>query len=265
MARAILAGRGALPGLLMQAGPAELVTFAGVTAAKLPRTKPIEARFERLGEMFEALRARGITELCLAGAMTRPSFDAAALDGTTRALLPRLMMAMGRGDDGLLREVMAILEEQGFKIVAAQDLRPDLVAEAGNLVSSPSPAQLKDAERGRAVLAALAPLDVGQSAVVARGQLLGIETLQGTDAMLAFVVATAKPITKDAGGVLIKRPKAGQDLRVDVPVIGPKTIAAAAEAGLKGIEIAAGSVLLLDRAKVIAAAQTMGLALWAAP
>lgn len=254
-----------MPGLLLQAGPAEIVHFAGVNATALPGTTPIKARFERLGEMFAALRARGVDQLCLAGAMTRPNFDAAALDDTTRALLPRLMMAMGRGDDGLLREVMAILEEQGFAIVAAQELRPDLVAPVGDLAGSPSPAQLADAERGRAVLAALSALDVGQSAVVARGQLLGIETLQGTDAMLAFVVATAKPITKDMGGVLIKRPKAGQDLRVDVPVIGPKTIAAAAEAGLKGIEIAAGSVLLLDRAKVIATAQAMGLALWAAP
>ncbi len=258
MARAILAGAGQLPGLLLAAGPAHLVRFAGV-AVTAAADRVIDARFERLGALYADLRAAGVTEVCLAGAMTRPDFDPSLLDSETAAVLPRLVGAMGQGDDALLRTVIALLEEAGFAVVAAHDLRPDLVAGAGVLaghrVDGP------DAPRARAVLDALGALDVGQSAVAGRGQVLAIETLQGTDAMLEFVAQTAP----GTGGVLVKRPKPTQDLRVDMPAIGPQTVRLAAKAGLAGIEIAAGAVMILDRPAVLAACLATGVALWAAP
>jgi hypothetical protein len=259
MTRAILAGAGALPGLIMAAGPAHLVRFAGVPVTATVGGPVIDARFERLGALFADLRAAGVTELCLAGAMTRPDFDPTLLDAETAAVLPRLMAAMAQGDDTVLRTAIALLEEAGFAVVAAHALRPDLVADPGILAGTPPDAS--DADRARAVLAALGPLDVGQSAVAGRGQVLGIETLQGTDAMLRFVAQTAP----GSRGVLVKRPKPEQDLRVDMPAIGPETVRLAAAAGLAGIEIAAGRVLILDRAGVMAACAAAGVALWAVP
>lgn len=85
--------------------------------------------------------------------------------------------------------------------------------------------------------------------------------MQGTDAMLKFVGQTAP----SSNGVFVKRPKPGQDLRVDMPAIGPDTIRNAARAGLSGIEIAAGAVLLLDRDAILAACAETGLNLWAGP
>jgi hypothetical protein len=254
--RAILAGTGALPGLLLEAGAAEVVRFKGVSVAVAPT---IEARFEQLGLLFEELHERGVTEVCLAGAMARPPLDPVAFDPLTASKMPLLMQAMGQGDDALLRAVIGVIEGAGFRVVAAHELRPDLVAPAGQIAGQPLPE--KDTARARAVLDALGPLDVGQGAVAAKGQVIGIETLQGTDAMLAFVGQTLP----GSGGVLVKRPKAGQDLRVDMPAIGPETIRAAAAAGLSGIEIAAGSVLLLDRDAILAACAETGLSLWAGP
>jgi len=254
--RAILAGSGALPGLLLEAGPARVVRFHGVPCAA--DGDAIEARFEQLGGLFEALKSDGVTELCLAGAMSRAAFDPAALDPVTMALVPRLMAAQGQGDDALLRTVVAILEEQGFVIRAAHDIRPDLLADAGVMAGEVT--RETDAARARAVLEALGPLDVGQAAIAAKGQMLGIETLQGTDAMLRFVAQT-RP---GSGGVLVKRAKPGQDLRVDMPAIGPQTVRLAAEAGLSGIEVQAGAVLLLDRTAVLEACAETGLALWGA-
>ena len=141
----------------------------------------------------------------------------------------------------------------------ACDLRPDLVAEPGPISGEISAALEADAARARAVLEALGPLDIGQGAVAARGQVIGVETLQGTDAMLRFVAVTAP----GSGGVFVKRPKPGQDIRMDTPVIGPATVMKAAEAGLSGIEIAAGSVLILDREATIDAAEAAGVSLWA--
>jgi DUF1009 family protein len=255
--RAILAGSGALPGLLLEAGPARVVRFLGVECDVTGDA--IDARFEQLGALFEALKSEGVTELCLAGAMARTGFDPAALDPVTMGLVPRLMAAQGQGDDALLRTIVAILEEQGFKIRAAHEIRPDLLATEGAMAGTAQPDG--DAARARAVLAALGPLDVGQAAVAAKGQMLGIETLQGTDAMLRFVAQT-RP---GSGGVLVKRAKPGQDLRVDMPAIGPRTVHLAADAGLSGIELQAGAVLLLDRDAVLAACAETGLGLWGVP
>ncbi|MCR9067304.1 MAG: UDP-2,3-diacylglucosamine diphosphatase LpxI [Rhodobacteraceae bacterium] len=258
MARAIIAGAGVLPQLVMAAGPAEWVALPGASAPD-GQSPLIHARYEQLGAVFAALDAAGVREICFAGSASRQRFDGAALDAETRALLPRIEAAQHKGDDALLREVVAIFEGRGFTVRAAHELRPDLLAGDGALHGSAAPGG--DAARARAVLAALGPLDVGQAAVAARGQVIGIETLQGTDAMLAFVADTAP----GSGGVLVKRPKPGQDLRVDMPAIGPATIHAAAAAGLTGVELAAGRTLLLDREAVIAACRDTGLNLWAVP
>ena len=260
MARAIIAGSGRLPGLLLQAGPAHLVRLAGVDSDPL-EAPVIEARFERLGSLFADLKAAGIAELAFAGALSRPAFDPSLMDAETMALMPRVAGAMMQGDDALLRTVAEIFEEQGFKVLGALDLRPDLAASEGPICGNPTDAQTRDAARARAVLEALGPLDVGQGAIAAKGQVIGIETLQGTDAMLRFVGVSLP----GSGGVLVKRPKPGQDLRMDTPVIGPATIMKAAEAGLSGVEIGAGGVLILDREATLDACEAAGITLWAAP
>jgi DUF1009 family protein len=254
-ARAIIAGDGALPGLLSAVGPVLTVRLQGMPGGVAGAD--IVARLERLGDLFADLHRAKVAEVCFAGAMHRIGFDEAALDAETRALLPRLTAAMGQGDDALLRDIVAIFEGQGFRVRGAHDLRPDLVAPEGALAGTPHPQG--DAARARAVLAALGPLDVGQAAVAAHGQVLGIETLQGTDAMLRFVAETAP----GSGGVLVKRAKPGQDLRVDMPAIGPETVAQAAAAGLSGIEVQAGHVLLLDPDAVKAACAAHHVGLWA--
>lgn len=260
MARAIIAGAGVLPGLLLQAGPAHIVRLDGVESDPLD-APDIAARFEQFGALFSALRDAGVEELAFAGALSRPAFDPSLMDPETMALMPRVAKAMGQGDDALLRTVAAIFEEAGFRVVGARDLRPDLLADAGPIHGAPSEMQKADAARARAVLDALGPLDVGQAAVAAKGQMIGIETLQGTDAMLRFVGASLP----GSGGVLVKRPKPTQDLRMDTPAIGPTTVMRAAEAGLSGIEVAAGAVLILDQEGVAGACEASGVALWAAP
>ena len=262
--RAIIAGSGRLPHLVAEAGVALMVRLQGqgVREDDIPLLNPtsiIDARVERLGDMFDALHAENVTEVCFAGAMTRVRFDLARLDHVTQGLLPQIIAAQGQGDDALLREIVTIFTAQGFTIRGAAELRPDLVVQRGVLAGSKT--HETDAARARAVLAALGPLDVGQAAVAANGQMLGIETLQGTDAMLQFVTDTAPK----SGGVLVKRAKTGQDLRVDMPAIGPETIHRAANAGLAGIELQAGAVLLLDRQAVLTACAEAELNLWAVP
>jgi UDP-2,3-diacylglucosamine hydrolase len=255
----LIVGAGRLPRLLAAAHPeARVLGLEGF--AEFGET----FRLERLGTVLARLRAEGIRRVCLAGSMRRPVVDPARLDAATRPLAARLAAAMAAGDDGALRVVIALLEEAGLDVVGAAELLPDLLAGPGPLGAvAPNAAAEADAGRASAVLAALAPVDVGQGCVVAGGHVLAVEALPGTDWMLAGVADLRRagpPVP--AGGLLLKRPKPGQDRRVDLPAIGPDTVALARRAGLSGIAVEAGGVLVLDRAEAVAAADAAGLFLW---
>lgn len=264
MTLAVLAGRGVLPQMLVDAG-ALLVRFEGAGCEAQAETE-IPARFERLGALFEDLGSRGVDRLVLAGGMARPDLDARKFDLKTMALMPRVAAAMKGGDDGLLRVIVRIFEDQGFTVIGAHEVLPDLVAADGQIAGPRPDKQARaDADRGRDILDALGPVDVGQACVVGQGLALGIETVQGTDALLAMVADMPKKLRRGGGGVLVKRAKPSQDLRIDMPVIGPGTVERAIAAGLSGICVQAGKVMILNRLDVEAKAKSAGLSLWAVP
>lgn len=256
---AILAGGGALPQALRHAAPeAFCVSFSGVPHELGPVTH--EHHFEKLGALFEDLHRNGVTEVVFGGSMSRPPLDPAQFDPVMLALAPRLLAAMQGGDDALLRLVIQIFKEQGFTVRGAHEVAPQLTVSEGIFCGPhPSDGALRDADRGADILNALAPVDVGQGCVVAGGLCLGIETIQGTDALLRFVTETPKPLRRNAKGVFVKAPKRGQDLRVDMPAIGPETVRNAAAAGLEGVVLQAGSVLILDMKNVLQEAEKAGI------
>ena len=262
---AILAGKGALPLVVAKKHPDALfVHFDDRRTQLLPMIECLQASFERLGELLADLHNAGVTELVFAGSMERPVLDPGKFDSRMLELAPRILSAMRSGDDGLLRTVASLFEDEGFAIRGAHELVPGLTADPGLLAGpAPSGTDLMDSMRARRIIAALGSLDVGQGAVVAGGQVLGIETAQGTDAMLRFVAEAPSTLRQNARGVLVKAPKPGQDLRFDMPAIGPETVSAAAKAGLAGISIEAGKVLLLERPKTLGTAAKAGLFLLA--
>ena len=261
MSLALILGQGRLPHILAESCPGvprlSLDGFAPDGLAAEPM------RIETLGSHLADLRARGIDRVCLAGAMRRPAIDPARIDAATAALVPRLAAKMGQGDGALLDEVLALFEEAGLAPVAAQDLVPDLLPPAGVLGRvAPNGAARRDAARAARLLERMGAADLGQGCVVAAGLALAVETLPGTDFMLETVALARSEHVLPLGGVLMKAPKPGQDSRVDWPAIGPETVARAAAAGLGGIAMPEGGVLVLDRAATIAAADAAGIFLW---
>ncbi|WP_101066351.1 LpxI family protein [Roseovarius salinarum] len=256
---AILACGGRLPVRLAEAYPdALIVGLAGVPNDLGGRAE--EHGLEELGSLFARLAQAKVSRLVFAGHLTRPPLDPGRFDATMTALAPRLMAAMGQGDDALLSEVIAVFEEQGVAVVGAHELLPDLTAAPGLLAgSAPGKAETRDAARAADILMALSPLDIGQGAVVAGGQCFGIETIQGTDALLDFVARTPDTLRRGYEGVYVKAAKRGQDLRIDMPAIGPRTVAAVADAGLAGMVIEAHRVMILDRAETLQAVCDRGL------
>lgn len=270
----IVAGRGALPvylaARLRAAGrPVVLAEMEGFPADNPQGLPCIGFRVEKLGALFKALRREGVRELVFAGAVRRPRLDPTRFDLKTLSLAPRIVKAIAAGDDQTLRAVLTVFEEEGFAIRAAHELVPDLLPAAGVPTRArPDERARKDVARAARIVAALAAADVGQGAVVAQGVALAVEAAPGTDAMLDWVAGPAgalRPDPSGPGGVLFKGPKPGQDRRVDLPVIGPGTVAGAARAGLAGIAVEAGGVMLLDAAGTVAAADAAGLFLWVRP
>jgi DUF1009 family protein len=107
------------------------------------------------------------------------------------------------------------------------------------------------------VIAALGPYDVGQGAIVANNNVLAVEAAEGTDNMLMRIADLRGQgrVTSPRGvGVLVKAPKPGQDRRLDLPSIGPRTIENAARAGLAGVAVTAGSTINAEAAEVAATA-----------
>lgn len=256
---ALVTGRGNLPVRVAAAQSSKPLICVLDGFAPEGLKADITFRLEHLGSFMAQLRGHGVTSVCFCGAIERPPFDPAALDTATLPLVPTLMQAMGAGDDAALRAVMALFEQHGFEIAAAHVLAPDILVPAGLLSEAqPDAAMQADIARADAVLQALSPVDVGQGCVVGQGLVWGIETIGGTDHLLA----TLPSGVKGARAVLVKAPKSGQDLRADLPTIGPNTVQAAVEAGLAGVIIQAGQVVLLEPEATIAGANKAGLVLW---
>ena len=259
---ALIAGGGGLPRRIAkaQSTPPLVCAYEGSLPDGLDPDTTF--RLENFGTLLAFMADHGVTQVCFCGGVTRPGFDPSKLDALTLPLVPQFQKALAAGDDGALRVLVDILETAGFSVVGAQDVAPDLMATADVLGAvAPDDAIQKAAARAAAVVAALAPLDVGQCCVVGQGQVWGIEAIGGTDHLLATLPAAVT----NARAILFKGPKPGQSLLVDMPTIGPATLEAAHKAGLAGVVIEAGGVILMEPERCVSLADTLGLVLWARP
>jgi DUF1009 family protein len=216
---------------------------------------------ERLGAggtIIQRLKDEGASHIVLAGKVKRPSMLSLLPDVWMAKAMARVGVAILSGDDALFKAVVRVLGEEGFEIVSPQSLLEDsTAAEAGLLAGAEPDAMARaDIARGIEALRCLAPVDVGQAVVVQQGMVLGIEAVEGTDAL----IARAGDLRRDGpGGVLVKLSKTGQEMRIDAPVVGPMTVAGARSAGLRGIAIEAGRTILAERAATLEAAEAAGL------
>jgi len=217
----------------------------------------LEERIGAGGAIVQRLKVEGVTHLALCGRARRPSLTSLWPDAWMARTVARMGKALFGGDDAVLRAGIAILVEEGFEIIAPQSLLGASSAPAG-LLAGPAPDELarEDIRRGIAVLRAMAEADVGQAVVVQQGLILGVEAIEGTDALLARAGELRR---EGPGGILVKLAKTGQEMRVDAPVVGPVTVQMAEAAGLRGIAIEAESTILAERAAMLKAAEAVGI------
>ncbi|HEV7878853.1 LpxI family protein [Bradyrhizobium sp.] len=217
----------------------------------------------QLGRLANLLRAENCRDLVFIGALVRPALSEIRLDWKTLRAMPSVLKAFRGGDDHLLSSVGRILEKDGFRMVGLKDVAPSLLMPPGCLTrAAPNADANADIAKGREVLRALSPFDIGQAAIVIDGHVLGVEDIEGTDGLLARVSrlrGEGRIRSKAGRGVLVKAPKSGQDLRFDLPTLGARTIEGAAVAQLAGIAVIAGNTLVAEPQTMVEAADKAGL------
>ena len=212
----------------------------------------------QFGKFARIARGAGCRDLVLIGALVRPSLWRIRPDWEALRALPAIVRAFRGGDDHLLSSIGKLVEERGFRLLGAHEVAPDILVPEGTLGRvQPTQRDVVDASFGFDYLRAAGPFDIGQAVVVADRRVLAVEAAEGTDQMLARVAEMRRNgrLRGRAGiGVLVKAPKPGQDLRIDLPSVGPQTVAGVVAASLAGIAVAAGGTVVAEPERLIAAA-----------
>ncbi len=267
----LIAGGGALPLAIAARCEAEgrplfVIRLSGFADPHLARYPGADLGMAEIGKALSALKRANCGAVCFAGTVNRPDFKTLKPDLKGATLLPGIIAAATRGDDALLRKILSVFEAEGYAIEGADDILGGETLGLGALGAvSPTPQQIADLRKALHVAEKAGELDIGQGAVVCDGLVLAVEAQEGTDAMLMRVAALPADLRGTAPapkGALGKCPKPIQDRRVDMPVIGTRSVELAAAAGLAGIAGVAGGLILIDRAAIIATADRLGLYIW---
>ena len=263
----VIAGGGSLPLRVVQAAsamgrPVHVVVLEGHgDPAAYVGQSHVTLRWGLAAQMLSWLKQHGVREVVLAGTVARPSLLSLRPDAASMKLIGRIGRAAFNGDDSILRAVMKVLGEEGFEVVGAQALLTGLLPEAA-LLAGPMPDDVARADiaRGLAVCHAMGAVDVGQAVIVQQGLVLGVEAIEGTDALILRAGALKR---EGPAPILVKALKPTQSKLADLPTIGPKTVETARTAGLRGLAFQANGTILLERDATIAAAEAAGIFLLA--
>lgn len=251
----ILSGKGRLPVVLAHecqrlGVPFFMVGFEGITPKEqftgLPHSL---SRLGAIGNTLKLLKRQECTHVIMAGSIDRPTFSQLVPDVKGAMVLAKLLRKGRLGDDGLLRELANVVEEDGFTVIGAHELAPHLLSH-NELYSryKPSKAALNDLRDGVTILTHMESHDIGQAIVLQEGLVLGIEAIEGTAELIR---RCGGYIRKGEKPVLVKRKKANQDMRFDLPTVGVDTIEQLADNGFAGLFIEAGGSLVLDREAMV--------------
>ena len=210
------------------------------------------------GRAVREARRRGISKITFVGAIGHPNLSDIRPDWWSFWTLLKILKNQ-RGYDSMAVALNKVLEKQGFEIVAAQDLAPELAFETAGVQTraKPTTTDKKNIERAIEVSHTIGAADIGASVVVDK-QVIAVEAAEGTARMLNRVVEM-RANHKRKSGVFAKMTKPGQDLRIDIPAIGVDTVNAVADANLRGIVVNTKTCFVVNKSAVIKQADKRGI------
>jgi DUF1009 family protein len=256
----VVAAGGSIPIAVCEAAVArgiaiQVVALRGQASPDIARFPHRWVRLGELGSLLGTLKDADCRDVVIVGALRRPDLWKVGVDFGLIRHLPTILSLTRGGDDKILKRIVRFFEGQGFSVHGAHEIAPSLLAPPGTFGRErPSEEDMHDIRQGVALLKVLSPFDVGQAVVVARSHVLAIEAAEGTDEMLKRCQSLKQWGGRGRAGVLVKAPKLDQELRIDMPAVGPRTVELAAAAGLAGIAVMSGEVMIADQAEMVGAA-----------
>jgi DUF1009 family protein len=260
---ALVAGEGALPveiaRRLTEQGQIPLVitlrndleTFRGIAD---PLTR---LRYPSLSRAVREMKKHGAQSVIMAGRVPKKLIYIPALfDPMTLKYLARI----AHDDHSLLAAVVDIFESNGISVISYRNILPEFVAPEGQIGHRvPTERETRDFQCGAAVLKITLPCSFGQALVVAEGAVVAVEAMEGTDAMIERAGGLVSK------GVLVKMMRLDQDVRYDLPTVGPSTVENMAKAGLTCLAVESERTIIVDEEKTLALARRHDIALWGLP
>ncbi len=261
---AIFAGRGNLPKMLIEDFQKKNRRFFVFLLAgesyeiDYSEFNPLKISYGEVEKFFATMKQQKISKIVFIGGVTKPNFSTIKVDKSGAILLAKILANKILGDDAVLKTVMKFLEKNGVNIVPIDDLLDCIVSKKGVLTKiQPSLENISDINLGVSAIKKFSDFDVGQSLVIAQKQIIAVEALEGTDAMIQRCKKLAVDYKNKA--ILVKMKKRNQSKKADLPTIGVATVQNCAESGLCGIAIQAGSTLVLEKELLIKTADDLGL------
>lgn len=260
---AIIAGNGSFPFLVLEAardqGIQPLVVAIKEEASPDLAAKAPKVHWLSLGEvskLLELLSAERVERVVLAGQVKHAQlFSSIKPDGLVKRALGSLQR---RNTDALIGAFVKMLEGRGMQVVDSTLFLAPLLAEPGTLTRrGPDAGEQADIAYGREIAKKIAGLDIGQTIVVADRACVAIEAMEGTDA----AIERAATLSNGRRLIVVKVSKPEQDMRFDVPVVGPRTIQVMRRSNATALALDAGRTLLFERPRLIAEADAAGIAI----
>ncbi len=258
----LIAGNGRFP--IIFAENAKRLGYAVSAVAHIGETAPeLERYVERIhwikvgqfNKLIQALKGDGVRQAVMLGGIKKTHvFTTVRPDLRALAVASRLKQLK---DDAILREVAAELENEGIQIRESTFGLRSILVEDGTLTKrSPSKKEWEDIRYGWEVAGEIGQLDIGQCVVVKDRGVVAVEAVEGTDEAIRRGGSLARE-----GAVVVKRSKPQQDLRFDLPAVGPTTIEAMSSAKASVLALEADRGVLLDRDETLRKAERAGIAI----
>ena len=199
----------------------------------------------KFGKILSLIKEKKSKKILFAGKITKPKFSTLRLDLKGIYYMPDVIKASKLGDAAIIKSIIKILDKEGVKVISSIFFNPELAVNVGTYTKlKPSTEDVKSIKKGIKYFDGLNGLDHVQAIIVKDSKILAVEGRQGTKVMLS-------KIKKKTDGILIKLPKKKQDLRMDLPTIGLKTLKDCKKYGLKGIVLKSKKNIFLDKTKCI--------------
>ena len=209
-------------------------------------------KITELGKAISILKKNNCKNVIFIGKVERPDISLLKFDRKALFYLPRLFSAFKKGDGNILKEIIKIFKENKLNVVNSMKFTPELIFKDKSInklkINNTDKSSIS---KGVKIIKSLSKFDIGQSVVINNGYVLAIEGPEGTDETIKRSLHLSKKYKLKNKSILVKFPKANQDLRIDLPTIGFDTIKNCIKANIKGIAVKRSQNIILDKDKII--------------